>query len=128
MGSQQMLLLIIGVLMVGLMISVGTIMFADSSAASNRDAVANDLAAYASKAQAYQKKPKCLGGGGNSFVGFALMPSAVSNLNGTFSVSGATGTQVVIEGVGVEPGFDKTHPVKVAVQVRADSILVSELN
>jgi hypothetical protein len=128
MGSQQMLLLIVGVLMVGLMISVGTIMFADSSAASNRDAIANDLAAYASKAQAFQKKPKCLGGGGNSFVGFALMPSATSNLNGSFSVSGATASEVTIEGLGVEIGFDKTSPVKVAVEVRADSILVSELN
>ena len=128
MGNQQMLLLIIGVLMVGLMISVGTIMFTDSSASSNRDAIANDLAAYASKAQAYQKKPKCLGGGGNSFVGFALMPSAVSNLNGTYSVSGATATEVTIEGLGVGTGFDKVNPVKVAVEVRADSILVSELN
>jgi hypothetical protein len=128
MGSQQMLLLIVGVLMVGLMISVGTIMFADSSAASNRDAIANDLAAYASKAQVYQKKPKCLGGGGNSFAGFALMPTATSNLNGTFSVSGASPSEVTIEGLGVETGFDKTGPVKVAVAVRADSILVSELN
>ena len=128
MGNQQMLLLIIGVLMVGLMISVGTIMFTDSSASSNRDAIANDLAAYASKAQAYQKKPKCLGGGGNSFVGFALMPSAISNLNGTYSVSGATATEVTIEGLGVGTGFDKVNPVKVAVEVRADSILVSELN
>ena len=44
MGSQQLLLLIVGVLMVGLMIAVGIIMFADSAAASNRDAIANDLA------------------------------------------------------------------------------------
>lgn len=128
MGSQQMLLLIVGVLMIGLMISIGVIMFGDGSAASNRDAIANDLTAHASRAQVYQKKPKCLGGGGNSFVGFALPYTAQSNQNGTFAVSGATGTQVTIEGVGSEVGYDRVHPVKVAVQVRADSILVSELN
>ncbi len=103
-------------------------MFGDGSAASNRDAIANDLTAHASRAQVYQKKPKCLGGGGNSFVGFALPYTAQSNQNGTFAVSGATGTQVTIEGVGSEVGYDRVHPVKVAVQVRADSILVSELN
>lgn len=128
MGSQQMLLLIVGVLMIGLMISIGVIMFGDGAAASNRDAIANDLTAYASKAQVYQKKPKCLGGGGNAFTGFALASTAQNNQNGAFTVSGATGTQVTIEGVGIEVGYDRTHPVKVAVLVRADSILVSELN
>ncbi len=128
MGSQQMLLLIVGVLMIGLMISIGVIMFGDGAAAANRDAIANDLTAYASKAQVYQKKPRCLGGGGNSFVGFTLTSTADANQNGSFTVSGATGTQVTIEGVGIEIGYDRAHPVKVAVQVRADSILVSELN
>ena len=70
MGSQQLLLLIVGVLMVGLMISVGIIMFADNAAASNRDAVANDLAAYASKAQVVlSRDPRCLGGGGGLVSG-----------------------------------------------------------
>lgn len=128
MGSQQMLLLIVGVLMIGLMISIGVIMFGDGASASNRDAIANDLTAHASKAQVYQKKPRCLGGGGNSFVGFALAHTAQSNGNGVFTVSGATGAQVTIEGVGTEIGYDRIHPVKVAVLVRADSILVSELN
>jgi hypothetical protein len=128
MGSQQMLLLIVGVLMIGLMISIGVIMFGDSSAAANRDAIANDLSALASRAQVYQKKPRCLGGGGNSFVGFSLAHTAQSNQNGSYAVSDAAGGQVTIEGVGVEQGYDRVHPVKVAVQVRADSILVSDLN
>jgi hypothetical protein len=128
MGSQQMLLLIIGVLMVGLGISVGVIMFGDGASASNRDAVANDLTALASRAQVYQKKPKCLGGGGNSFVGYSVASTAQRNQNGTYSVSGATASAVTIEGIGEEIGFDRIHPVKVAVTVRVDSILVAELN
>ena len=128
MGSQQMLLLIVGVLMIGLMISIGVIMFGDGSAASNRDAIANDLTALASRAQVYQKKPKCLGGGGSSFVGFSLGHTAQNNQNGAYTVSSPTAAQVTIEGVGGEVGYDRVHPVKVAVQVRADSILVSELN
>ena len=128
MGSQQMLLLIIGVLMIGLMISIGVIMFGDGASGANRDAIANDLTALASRAQVYQKKPRCLGGGGNSFVGYTVASTSTSNQNGTFTVSDATASAVTIEGVGVEIGYDRTHPVKVAVVVRVDSILVSELN
>lgn len=128
MGNQQMLLLIVGVLMVGLMISVGTIMFGDGAAASNRDAIATDLANYASKAQAFHRKPKCLGGGGNSFVGFVLTVKEAQNLNGVYTVSAATASTVTIEGIGPEPGYNPANPVKVAVAVRPDSILVSELN
>ncbi len=128
MGSQQLLLLIVGVLMVGLMISVGIIMFGDNAAASNRDAVANDLAAHASKAQVYFRKPRCLGGGGSSFQGFSLGASSVTNPNGAYSVSSTTGTQATIEGIGIELGYDHVSPVKVAVDVRADSIFVTKLN
>ena len=110
MGSQQMLLLIVGVLMIGLMISIGVIMFGDGASASNRDSIANDLTAQASKAQVYQKKPRCLGGGGNSFVGFVLPHTARSNQNGAFTVSGATGTQVTNEGIGTELSLNHLGP------------------
>lgn len=128
MGSQQLLLLIVGVLMVGLMITVGIIMFGDNASASNRDAIANDLTAYASKAQVYQRRPRYLGGGGGSFQGFSLGHSTVTNLNGTYSISAATPAATTIEGVGIETGFDRVNPVKVAVTVTIDSIAVAELN
>jgi hypothetical protein len=128
MGSQQLLLLIVGVLMVGLMISVGIIMFGDNASASNRDAVASELAAYASKAQVYYRKPRTLGGGGGSFQGFSLGAPSVTNLNGMFTISSSTPSQATIEGVGVERGFDQVSPVKVAVDVKPDSIFTTELN
>jgi len=130
MGSQQLLLLIVGVIMVGLMISVGIIMFGDNAAASNRDAIANDLATYASRAQAYYHKPEFLDGGGNSFQGFtiAIGGSTVVNHNGTYSISSTSPTQTTIEGLGIELGYDQVTPVKVAVDVRVDSIFVTKLN
>ncbi len=100
MGSQQLLLLIVGVLMIGLMISVGIIMFADNAAASNRDAIASDLSAYASKAQVYQRRPRYLGGGGGSFQGFSLGKPAMTNMNGIITISAATTTSTTIEGSG----------------------------
>ena len=128
MGSQQMLLIIVGVLMGGLMIAIGITMFGDNASASNRDAIANDLAAHASRAQVYQKRPKCIGGGGGSFQGFRLSYGSTTNNNGTFSVSSSTGTLITIEGIGHELGFDRSNPVKVAITVSADTISVAELN
>jgi len=128
MGSQQQLLIIVGVLMVGLSIAIGITMFTDSASASNRDAIANDLAAHASRAQVYQKRPKCIGGGGGSFEGFHLGSGSTTNSNGVFSVTSATGSAVTIQGVGHETGYDQTTPVKVAMTISADTIAVAELN
>jgi len=127
MGSQQLMLLIVGTLMIGLIVSVGINMFVDNAISSNRDAVANDLVALASRAQVYQKKPKCLGGGGGSFQGFTL-PNSSKNANGTFSVPGVTYSAVTIEGIGNEIGFDQATNVKVTVTVAADTISVAEVN
>jgi hypothetical protein len=128
MGSQQQLLIIVGVLMVGLSIAIGITLFTDSAAASNRDAIASDLETQASRAQIYQKRPKSLGGGGGSFVGFRISNGTLTNHNGTYSVTSATATSVVIQGIGHEIGYDQSTSVKVAMTVSADTISVAELN
>jgi hypothetical protein len=128
MGSQQQLLIIVGVLMVGLSIAIGSTMFADSSSASNRDAIANDLAAHASRAQAFQKRPKCIGGGGGSFVGFRISNGSVTNANGGYAVTNSEPSSITIQGIGKEIGYDQERPVKVAMTITADSISVAELN
>lgn len=128
MGSQQLLLLILGTLTVGLMLTFAIVMFGDSAAASNRDAISSELTSYASKAQLYYRKPRVLGGGGGTFTGFSLGGPSVTDYNGTFSVSSTSPTKLTIEGVGIELGYDHTNLVKVAIDVQADSIFVNELN
>jgi len=127
MGQQQLLLLLVGVIVVGLMITVGIIMFGDEAAAANRDALANDLALFASTAQQYSLKPRVLGGGDGSMVGFRL-PGTGRNANGSFNLATTTSSSITIEGIGVEKGYDAIHPVKVAIVVTRDSIHVSEIN
>jgi hypothetical protein len=128
MGSQQMLLIIVGVLMVGLSIAIGITLFSDSASASNRDAIASDLQRQASRAQIYQRRPKTLGGGGGSFVGFQISNGSMTNDNGTYSVSSTTTSSCVIQGIGHEIGYDRTTPVKVAMTVMADTMTVADLN
>ncbi len=110
MGQQQLLLIILGVIIVGIAVAVGITMFQDNAVSANRDAVTNDLVQLAAKAQQYYRKPTSLGGGGNSFLtltadaaGMALLVSTAfsDNDNGTYTISTAgTATTVVFQGVG----------------------------
>ena len=69
MGQQQLLLIILGVIIVGLAIAVGITMFRDNAVSTNRDAIANDLMHLAAKARHFYKRPTSLGGGGHNFTG-----------------------------------------------------------
>ncbi len=110
MGQQQLLLIILGVIIVGIAVAVGITMFQDNALSSNRDAVQTDLATLAVKAQEYFRKPASLGGGGNSFAGLTADSAGIEilvstafahNANGDYSVKTAgTATQVIFEGVG----------------------------
>jgi len=131
MGSQQLLLIIVGVMVIGIMIAVGIVFFRDHASATNRDAIANDLVHAASNAQLYKRRPKSQGGGGGSFVGFQLETvfRTLSTLNGTFSLANTpTDSKVVMEGIGKEVGHDTVAPVKLSIRVLSERIEVVEVN
>jgi len=137
MGQQQLLLIILGVIVVGIAVAVGITMFSDNAVNANRDAVSNDLVNLAARAQQYYRRPTALGGGGNSFVGLTADAAGLSkltnmpggaNANGTYSITTAgTANQVTVQGVGTETAPDGN---KVTQQIfcrdagRPDSLVV----
>jgi Tfp pilus assembly protein PilE len=122
MGQQQLLLIVLGVIIVGIAIVVGINMFQSSAIDSNRNAVAKDLLTLASKAQEYYKKPPPLGGGGTTFAGFTIPTGMASNPNGTYSITAAgTATGITFQGVGTETGNDGSTKVKVTAVVSSTS-------
>jgi hypothetical protein len=135
MGQQQLLIVILGTIIVGIAISVAVLMFNDQASATNRDEVVADLAHLSSLAQAYYRKPRILGGGGGSFTGMTLRsltsnPAHPRNLNGTYTLDpdpvGGAPSFVTIRGVGTETGNDGVNRVNVVMVVYADSITVDE--
>jgi hypothetical protein len=134
MGQQQLLLIILGVIVVGIAVAVGITMFNDSAVSANRDAVTNDLVNLASRAQQYYRRPTALGGGGGSFVnltagsGMKLITktsgSAMSNGNGTYTIVSSSASTIQFLGTGTETGNDGTNKVKVTMDVWADSAKV----
>ncbi len=124
MGQQQLLLIVLGVIIVGIAVVVGINIFSASSSNANRDAVVSDLTNLASMAQQYYRKPKAMGGGGNSFEGFTddLVPASLKeNANGTYAITAGT-TSITITGTGKENGFDGSSKIDVDMTVYADSV------
>lgn len=131
MGQQQLLLIILGVIVVGIAVAVGITMFQDNAVSANRDAVVNDLVNLAARAQQYFRRPTSLGGGQNSFNGLSADATGLKklvntnaspwvNANGSYAIiTAGTDSMVVIEGTGNEIGNDGSGKVKVTMQVRA---------
>jgi len=105
MGQQQLLLIVLGVIIVGIAVVVGINVFTVSSANSNRDAVISDLTTLAAMSQQYYRKPTAMGGGGNSFVGWTIPQTLESTANGSYSAA-VNSTDVTLTGIGNEIGND----------------------
>lgn len=86
MGQQQLLLIVLGIIIVGIAIAVGVNMFQQSAVDTNRQSVISDLTNLAAKAQRFYRTPQELGGGAQNFQGFALGRLDTSNANGSFRV------------------------------------------
>ena len=92
MGQQQLLLIILGVIIVGIAIAVGISMFSSSSIQSNKDAIINDMNNLAANAYQFRIRPTTMGGGGGSYTGgsgFAIPLKLQSNDNGTYTRTNA---------------------------------------
>ena len=130
MGSQQVLLIVVGVVIVGIMIAVGLFMFRDQAAATARDSISNDLVALASASQKYYRRPVTFGGGGRSFGGLTMskLTTKPHTANGDYVLSPdpapASATSITIIGSGKELGSDGALPVRLTMTVMADSILL----
>ena len=106
MGQQQLLLLVLGIVIVGLAVVVGIQAFGENQKKANSDAITNDVIRIASDAQAWSLKPLAFGGGNGSFLNVTLpklgytVTSAgnYTNLNGGYALSAITAGGLTITG------------------------------
>ena len=120
MGQQQLLLIILGLIIVGVAVVVGIGMFQDNAIDHNRALVIADLKTLGAKAQHYYSRPATMGGGNKSFVGLTADVRGVgmlagtaytNNANGTYTIkTDGTATEVVLHGVGKVVMSDGTYP------------------
>ncbi|HMN18043.1 MAG TPA: hypothetical protein PKD03_10520 [Ignavibacteriaceae bacterium] len=125
MGQQQLLLIVLGVIIVGIAIVVGINLFNANAETSTQDSIVSQGTNLGAMAQQYFKKPVALGGGGNSFVDgpngttfenyFNGLPSnLISSTDATWEVDVAD-TAVVLTAIPTDPAYAANWTVETVV-------------
>ena len=107
MGQQQLLLIVLGTIIVGVAVVVGINMFTTGAINAERDALILDVNTVAASAASYWRKPAALGGGARSFVGVSditTFGSDSSTMNGNFVMSSVSNNQFVLTATGTNEG------------------------
>ena len=135
MGQQQLILLVLATVIVGVAIVIGIRAFTENSIRANSDAMVQDMVRIASDAQAWKQKPAPFGGqidvtdgdkedpldfGGITWdkLGYPLVGTATNyeNLNGLYNIVG-TATELTITGINTT----KNNMVEITVTGITDS-------
>ena len=107
MGQQQLLLIVLGTIIVGVAVVVGINMFTTGAVNAERDALLQDVNNIASSASSYWRKPAALGGGARDFTGVTSVVTFgadSSNANGVFTMNVTSATQFTLTATGANEG------------------------
>jgi len=115
MGQQQLILITLSTIIVGVAIAVGTLAFSTNSVTANRDAMVLDLQTIAANARAFYARPAFAGGGGNAFTKYRIPGRLRTTDNGTYSYALIDAQTISFSGISAE------DPENKIVQVRMKS-------
>ena len=123
MGQQQLLLIVLGVIIVGIAIVVGINVFTASASSSNRDSLISSCATLGSMAQQFYRKPIALGGGSNTFTGWTIPTTLSQTTNMSAAVTPTVTAQTLtLVAVGTETGTDGSTKTKVTMTVTSTGL------
>jgi hypothetical protein len=130
MGQQQLLLIVLGIIIIGLSIAVGISVAATSSVQANRDGVLSDLQNLSALARQHYIRPVVLGGGGYTFREFVIPDELDTTGNGIYQIDrlNRRGDELRILGIGREIGNDGTDPIRFRIKIKLDEIEITEQN
>src|SRR5690242_21109646 len=98
MGQQQLLLIILGVIIVGIAVGVGISQFGAQSTEANKDGVTSGVVNVGANAYQFKIRPTTMGGGSGSYVGYVLPTKLASDENGSYAANGASRTAITVTG------------------------------
>lgn len=126
MGQQQLLLILLGILVVGIAIFVGINLFRANAIETKRNNVVDELVTLATIAQQYYMKPLSWGGGSHKFIGWSIPSDLVTTANGHYTSTVFTDSVVII-GVGNEI-VTNNDSIKVKIKVMSKSLQTIIIN
>ena len=136
MGTQQVLLIVLSVVIVGIAISVGIFMFANQAETANRQALMIDLTSFGASSMAFWRMPVGMGGGGSATFGADLAEvrarlggslgfahnGTYTNENGIYTLDRTSASVITITGLGTEPGADGINRVQARLTISAGDV------
>ena len=127
MGQQQLLMIVLAIIIVGIAIAISVQLFRSNAIESKRDLLIEETTSLATMAIQYYKKPQAMGGGGRSFMGWEIPSQMVQTFNGNFMRAVVNSDEVIITGTGSEAVTD-TDSIKVETTVRPNEIFTIIIN
>lgn len=127
MGSQQLLLIAVGIVVIAFMIYAGFNLGRDYMENANRDQVISSLYDLGLLAQQHYKKDASQGGGGGSYTGWTIPTQLQTTQAGTFREVVRT-DRVDLSAEGTVIGRNGTTNVRVTARVNEDGIQITIIN
>ncbi|MGB2868931.1 MAG: hypothetical protein WBD36_10795 [Bacteroidota bacterium] len=100
MGQQQLLLVLLAILIVGVAVFAGLGVFGGQNVQANKDAMINDIKNIKANAYAYRQRPTAMGGGNGAYSSYTLPSRLTNTLNGSYVVT-PTATNITIVGTSI---------------------------
>ena len=131
MGQQQLLLIVLGVIIVGIAVVVGINLFNANAEESTKDTIVSEGTNLGALAQQFAKKPKALGGGGNRFDkggagdnGFTIPTQLLTTTSATWALNGKDSLEIGFLGTPTDAEYAARWKVYVTV---TKSEIISEV-
>ena len=119
MGTQQLLLIIVGMIVFAAAIAVGILLFESHSESSTKDSIVSESKNLGSLARQYFNKSTEMGGGNKSFVGWKISNHIDTTSSGTYSILLANDEHVILKGL---PLADKNYNWAVKTTITKNEI------
>ena len=98
MGQQQLLLIVLAIIVIGVSVVVASQLFNASAEDSNKDSIITELTNLAVISMQYYDKPVTMAGGGRSFSNWQIPSQLDTSTNGTYTISQANNNQLILIG------------------------------
>jgi hypothetical protein len=122
-GQQQLLLIVLGVLIVGIAIAVGISSLSATNIQSQKDGMVNDLEIIAANAREYFMTPSRSGGGNGSYLNYTIPTKLAGTKFGQYTCT-TSAIRVFFTGVSVD---NPSNTIKVTLQryTHGEGLLIS---
>ena len=102
MGQQQLLLIILAIIVIGVSVAIANQLFGASAEDSNKDRIVSELVYMGTISLQYYVKPAGMAGGGRNFANWQIPTQLDSTPNGTYTILQADNNQLILEGIPIQ--------------------------